>query len=33
MPIWTTPLSMMPDTRLDADVRAALLEEIRSALR
>ena len=32
MPIWTTPLSAMPDTRLtDAD-RDALLQELRAAL-
>ena len=32
MPIWTTPLSAMPDTRLDAGDRAGLLEAIRAAL-
>jgi diadenosine tetraphosphate (Ap4A) HIT family hydrolase len=33
MPIWMTPLSAMPDTRLDADDRATLLEQLRAALR
>jgi diadenosine tetraphosphate (Ap4A) HIT family hydrolase len=32
MPIWTTPLSAMPDTRLDAGERKALLEQLRAAL-
>ena len=33
MPIWTTPLSAMPDTRLEADDYEALLEEVRDAVR
>ena len=33
MPIWTTPLGAMPDTRLDARERDALLRELRDALR
>ena len=32
MPIWTTPLSAMPDTQLDAKDHAALLAELQSAL-
>jgi diadenosine tetraphosphate (Ap4A) HIT family hydrolase len=32
-PIWTTPLSAMPDTRLDASDRDALLGQLRAALR
>jgi len=32
MPIWTTPLSAMPDTRLDVQDHAALLAELRSTL-
>jgi diadenosine tetraphosphate (Ap4A) HIT family hydrolase len=32
MPIWTTPLAAMLDTRLDADDRARLLDELRGAL-
>jgi diadenosine tetraphosphate (Ap4A) HIT family hydrolase len=33
MPIWTTPLSAMPDTRLEANDYEALLEELRDAVR
>ena len=33
MPIWTTPLSAMPDTQLDAADRATLVAAIRAALR
>ena len=33
MPIWTTPLSVMTDTRLDPTDREALLQELRAALR
>jgi len=33
MPIWTTPLSEMRDTRLDAGEREALLRQLRAALR
>jgi diadenosine tetraphosphate (Ap4A) HIT family hydrolase len=33
MPVWTTPLSAMPDTRLDDTDRAQLIEAIRAALR
>jgi diadenosine tetraphosphate (Ap4A) HIT family hydrolase len=32
MPIWTTPLSAMPDIRLDPHDREALLEQLRAAL-
>jgi diadenosine tetraphosphate (Ap4A) HIT family hydrolase len=32
MPIWTTPLSEMMDTRLDPNERATLLEHLRAAL-
>jgi diadenosine tetraphosphate (Ap4A) HIT family hydrolase len=32
MPIWTTPLSAMPDTRLDASDRETLLRQLREAL-
>jgi diadenosine tetraphosphate (Ap4A) HIT family hydrolase len=32
MPIWTTPLSAMPDTRLDPRDREALLEQLRATL-
>ena len=32
MPIWTTPLSEMPDTRLDVSEREALLQQLRQAL-
>jgi diadenosine tetraphosphate (Ap4A) HIT family hydrolase len=32
MPIWTTPLSAMPETRLEDADRAALVEAIRAAL-
>jgi len=32
MPIWTTPLSAMPDTRLEASDRGMLLRELREAL-
>jgi diadenosine tetraphosphate (Ap4A) HIT family hydrolase len=32
MPIWTTPLSAMPDTRLDPGDRAELLQRLRSEL-
>lgn len=32
MPIWTTPLSAMPDTRLEPAARASLLETIRAGL-
>jgi diadenosine tetraphosphate (Ap4A) HIT family hydrolase len=32
MPIWTTPLSAMPDTRLDDRDREALLRQLREAL-
>src|SRR3954469_4484732 len=32
MPIWTTPLSVMPDTRLDAPERATLIAALRAAL-
>ena len=32
MPIWTTPLSDMPETRLDAEERSALIEALRAAL-
>jgi diadenosine tetraphosphate (Ap4A) HIT family hydrolase len=33
MPIWTTPLSAMPDRRLEADDRASLLGLLREALK
>jgi diadenosine tetraphosphate (Ap4A) HIT family hydrolase len=33
MPIWTTPLSAMPDTRLDAADVEDLLRQLRTALR
>jgi diadenosine tetraphosphate (Ap4A) HIT family hydrolase len=33
MPIWTTPLSAMPDHRLGETERADLIESIRAALR
>jgi len=33
MPVWTTPLSAMPDTRLNDVERAQLIEAIRAALR
>src|SRR5215510_1116533 len=33
MPIWTTPVSAMADTRLDPDDRKALLEQLRAMLR
>jgi hypothetical protein len=33
MPIWTTPLSGMADTRLEEPEHAALIESIRTALR
>ena len=33
MPIWTTPLSAMPETHLEAADRTALIEAIRAALR
>jgi diadenosine tetraphosphate (Ap4A) HIT family hydrolase len=33
MPIWTTPLSAMPETILEASDRVALIEAIRAALR
>jgi diadenosine tetraphosphate (Ap4A) HIT family hydrolase len=33
MPIWTTPLSAMPDIRLDARDRETLLAQLRAALR
>jgi diadenosine tetraphosphate (Ap4A) HIT family hydrolase len=33
MPIWTTPLSAMPDTRLGAHEHATLLAQLRSGLR
>jgi diadenosine tetraphosphate (Ap4A) HIT family hydrolase len=32
MPIWTTPLSAMPDRQLEADDRASLLRTLRAAL-
>jgi diadenosine tetraphosphate (Ap4A) HIT family hydrolase len=32
MPIWTTPLSAMPDTRLEATERTALIAALRAAL-
>jgi len=32
MPIWATPLSAMPDTRLEDDDRAGLIEAIRASL-
>jgi diadenosine tetraphosphate (Ap4A) HIT family hydrolase len=32
MPIWTTPLSAMPDVRLEEGDRQALIESIRAAL-
>ena len=32
MPIWTNPLSAMPDHRLDAHERATLIDTIRAAL-
>lgn len=32
MPIWITPVSAMPDTRLDAADRAALLDALRAEL-
>jgi diadenosine tetraphosphate (Ap4A) HIT family hydrolase len=32
MPIWTTPLSAMPDTRLETGDREALLEQLLAAL-
>ena len=32
MPIWTTPLSAMPDTRLEARDRERLLGQLRTAL-
>ena len=32
MPIWTTPLSAMPDTHLGPDDRAVLLRQLREAL-
>lgn len=32
MPVWTTPLSAMPETRLPANERAQLLERLRGAL-
>jgi diadenosine tetraphosphate (Ap4A) HIT family hydrolase len=32
MPIWTTPLSAMPDRRLDAADRQTLLDQLRAAL-
>ena len=32
MPIWTTPLSAMPDSRLAEDERTALLQELRQAV-
>ena len=32
MPIWTTPLSAMPDIRLDPRDREALLEQLRATL-
>jgi diadenosine tetraphosphate (Ap4A) HIT family hydrolase len=33
MPIWTTPLSVMPETRLEPHDREALLEQLRGSLR
>jgi len=33
MPIWTTPLSAMPETRLEDDDRATLIASIQAALR
>jgi diadenosine tetraphosphate (Ap4A) HIT family hydrolase len=33
MPVWTTPLSAMPDRRLEQDERAALIDAIQAALR
>lgn len=33
MPIWTTPLAAMPDTRLEAADVEALLQQLRTALR
>jgi diadenosine tetraphosphate (Ap4A) HIT family hydrolase len=33
MPIWTTPLSAMPETRLDPHDREQLLQSLRAALR
>jgi diadenosine tetraphosphate (Ap4A) HIT family hydrolase len=33
MPIWTTPLSAMPETRLDPHDRHQLLQSLRAALR
>ena len=33
MPIWTTPLSAMSDTRLEAGDRATLIGQLRAALR
>ena len=33
MPIWTTPLSAMPDIRLEARDREMLLEQLRAAAR
>ena len=33
MPIWTTPLAAMPDTRLEAADAEALLQQLRTALR
>jgi diadenosine tetraphosphate (Ap4A) HIT family hydrolase len=33
MPIWTTPLSAMPDKRLGSDDRGSLLRHLRDALR
>jgi diadenosine tetraphosphate (Ap4A) HIT family hydrolase len=32
MPIWTTPLSAMPDNRLEEHERAALLQDLRRAV-
>jgi diadenosine tetraphosphate (Ap4A) HIT family hydrolase len=32
LPIWTTPLSAMPDTRLDAGEHAQLLQQLRAEL-
>jgi len=33
MPVWTTPLSAMPDTRLNDVERTQLIDAIRAALR
>ena len=33
MPIWTTPLSAMPDTRLEAQDHGLLIQQLREAVR